>query len=436
MVSHGNERYFNKSELVERYAEHPSGGPASSSGREQRPSQVGRSRGHRYGRCGSGGASRAPAERDRHPLRARCRADGTGASAFFARDNGLIGVRRRNLYSALLLAALMTVSGSSAGPKRGDPAFDIYARPGDMVEISPGRRLNLRCSGEGPITVLLESGLGYPSYSWRLVQPEVARFARVCSYDRAGLGFSDPGPMPRRASAIADDLEALVDKAGVRPPLLLVGSSLGSQSVRIFAFRQPEQVHALLLVDPYAEGQYPALAKVDPSIMHENAQVLAAERRCIDLLRTGRLSARAAERLGCIASPDPSFSRHLATVIRKQRMTSAGYEAAFSESEQLETGSEEDVRREYRKLNEVPVIVLSAGRNFSGGRYSPASIAQLNRVQLALHGRLAAVSAAGCVKPVPEAGHVIHVDAPAVVIAEIRRLVAGAPTCPGRKTAN
>lgn len=350
----------------------------------------------------------------------------------------MIGVRRRNFYSALLLAALMTISGASAGPKRDDPAFDIYARPGDMVEISPGRRLNLRCSGEGPITVLLESGLGYPSYSWRLVQPEVARFARVCSYDRAGLGFSDPGPMPRRASAIADDLEALVDKAGLRPPLVLVGSSLGSQSVRIFAFRRPEQVHALLLVDPYAEGQYPALAEVEPSILRENAQILAAERRCIDRLRTGRLSTRAAERLGCIASPDPSFSRQLATVVRNQRMTAAGYEAAFSESEQLETGSEEDVRREYRKLGDMPIIVLSAGRNFTDGRYSPATIAQLSRVQSVLHGRLAAVSAAGCVKPVPEAGHVIQVDAPAVVIEEIRHLVtrAGAPTCPRRKTAS
>lgn len=337
----------------------------------------------------------------------------------------MTGMRRHLTLRRIFISAMTMVLSAPETHAQVDPAFDVFAKPGEMIEVSPGRRLNLRCSGKGPVTVILESGLGFPSYSWRFVQPEVARFARVCSYDRAGLGFSDPGPMPRRASRIADDLEALVDKAGLRPPFVLVGSSLGSQSVRLFAFRRPDQVQALLLVDPYVEGQYAALGEVEPSITRENAETIAAERRCVARLRAGRLSARAAERAGCIASMDPAFSLWLASVVRRQRMSAPGYEAAFSESEQLENGSEEDIRREQRTLGGLPILVLSAGQNFTSAGYSPATIARLNMIQAGLHERLAGLSSAGRVRLVAEANHVIQVSAPTIVIEQIQELATG-----------
>jgi pimeloyl-ACP methyl ester carboxylesterase len=121
--------------------------------------------------------------------------------------------------------------------------------PGRLIDVG-GRRLHLRCAGEGRPTIVLEAALGASSVSWSLVQPELARIARVCSYDRAGFGWSDPGPLPRTAARIAGELRALLDRAGERPPFLLVGHSFGGVVMRVFAREYLSDVAGLLLVDP------------------------------------------------------------------------------------------------------------------------------------------------------------------------------------------
>ena len=98
--------------------------------------------------------------------------------------------------------------------------------PGRLVDIG-GMRLHLSCAGEGGPTVVLEAALGASSISWSLVQPGLARLTRVCSYDRAGFGWSDRGPMPRTARRIASELHTLLERARVPAPYLLVGHSFG-----------------------------------------------------------------------------------------------------------------------------------------------------------------------------------------------------------------
>src|SRR5436190_4729276 len=99
-----------------------------------------------------------------------------------------------------------------------------------LVDIGEGRRLHIICSGmnleESP-TVVLESGAGNDSSGWHLVQSEVAKFTRVCVYDRAGQGSSDPVPAPRTIVALTEDLHALLGNAKVSAPYILVGHSLG-----------------------------------------------------------------------------------------------------------------------------------------------------------------------------------------------------------------
>lgn len=112
-----------------------------------------------------------------------------------------------------------------------------------------GFRLHLTCEGRGP-SVVFDAALGGSSISWSLVQPEVARFARACAYDRAGFGWSDPGPMPRTAGRIADELRTLLDRGGVIPPFVLVGHSFGGLVARIFARRYRPDMAGLVLVDP------------------------------------------------------------------------------------------------------------------------------------------------------------------------------------------
>jgi pimeloyl-ACP methyl ester carboxylesterase len=116
--------------------------------------------------------------------------------------------------------------------------------PGRLIDVG-GHRLHIWCSGTGTPAVILESGLGGPAVSWGFVQPEVARFTRVCSYDRAGLGYSDPGPSPRTARRIARELADLLRGSGITDPLVLVGASSGGFSMRIFASEHTERISGL-----------------------------------------------------------------------------------------------------------------------------------------------------------------------------------------------
>jgi len=124
-----------------------------------------------------------------------------------------------------------------------------YPAPGRLVDIG-GFRLHLNCSGNGTPAVVLDAALGGSSISWSLVQPAIAMRTRVCSYDRAGLGWSDGGPMPRTAGRVADELHQLLMAADVPPPYVLVGHSYGGFVMRIFATRYASDVAGLILVDP------------------------------------------------------------------------------------------------------------------------------------------------------------------------------------------
>ncbi len=121
--------------------------------------------------------------------------------------------------------------------------------PGRLVDAG-GLRLHLHCMGAGGPAVVFEAALGGSSISWSLIQPEVARLTRACSYDRAGFGWSEAGPMPRTAGRVADELHVLLDRGGVAPPFVLVGHSFGGLVMRIFAARHPTEVAGLVLVDP------------------------------------------------------------------------------------------------------------------------------------------------------------------------------------------
>jgi pimeloyl-ACP methyl ester carboxylesterase len=137
--------------------------------------------------------------------------------------------------------------------------------------VSPGRpaqarrfdvggfRLNLRCDGEGSPAVILDAGAGDTLETWEWVTPGVRKLTRVCAYDRAGLGKSDPGPKPRTSTRIVAELHDLLVRARVPPPYVLVGHSFGGLNVRLFASKFPNEVSGLVLVDATPED-YPAIA--------------------------------------------------------------------------------------------------------------------------------------------------------------------------------
>jgi len=121
-----------------------------------------------------------------------------------------------------------------------------------------GFRLNLRCDGEGSPAVVLDAGAGDNLATWEWVVPGVRKLTRVCAYDRAGLGKSDPGPKPRTSARIVQELRELLLGARVPPPYVLVGHSFGGLNARLFASTNPAEVAGLVLVDATPED-YPAI---------------------------------------------------------------------------------------------------------------------------------------------------------------------------------
>lgn len=149
-----------------------------------------------------------------------------------------------------------------------------YSAPGQLVDVG-GYRLHLYCTGTnaaGDPTVILEQGLGGISSAWALIQPELAKVTRVCSYDRAGMGWSDPSPEPRDAQHIAAELHTLLQNANIPGPYVLVGWSYGGLYARQYAGQYPDEVAGLVLLDsshpnqwtstPEGQAQFEANSKI------------------------------------------------------------------------------------------------------------------------------------------------------------------------------
>ena len=129
-----------------------------------------------------------------------------------------------------------------------------YAPPGKMVPLND-ILFHLYCTGSGTPTIILESGAGDYSLGWVRVQPELSEHTRVCSYDRAGFGWSEEGAPPRDSVEIANELLALLDQAGETGPYILVGHSRGGFFVRQLAALIPNEISAIILVDAKSEQE-------------------------------------------------------------------------------------------------------------------------------------------------------------------------------------
>lgn len=124
-----------------------------------------------------------------------------------------------------------------------------FPPPGRLVDVG-GYKLHLHCLGTGSPTVIAENGLGGSSPDWSLVQPAVSQTTRICSYDRAGAGWSEVGPGPRTSRQISAELHTLLTNARIAGPYVLVGHSAGGLHVQVYASQYPAEVAGLVLVDP------------------------------------------------------------------------------------------------------------------------------------------------------------------------------------------
>jgi len=117
-------------------------------------------------------------------------------------------------------------------------------------------RLHIHCKGSGSHTVVVDTGLGAISLEWNHIQVAIAKRTRICLYDRAGYGYSDPGPLPRTSSYIVDELYKLLTQADIKGPYILVGHSFGGYNMQLFASRYPHVTAGVVLVDSSHRDQY------------------------------------------------------------------------------------------------------------------------------------------------------------------------------------
>lgn len=137
-----------------------------------------------------------------------------------------------------------------------------YLAPGELLDVD-GQKLHLLSMGQGGPTVVLEAGMGSLSIQWAWIQPEIAQFTRVVSYDRAGLGWSESDKQPHDARHVAQQLHALLSKADIAGPYVLVGHSLGGLFVRMYASLYPDEVLGMVLLDPSHPDQWQRLPPAD-----------------------------------------------------------------------------------------------------------------------------------------------------------------------------
>ena len=302
---------------------------------------------------------------------------------------------------AILASATVGATPTAAGP-------DPYAQPGRLVRLADGRALNLVCSGRGSPTVILESGFGAGAFAWGQVQPVVARRTRVCSYDRAGYGFSDPGPLPRDGAAIARDLDGALRITGERGPFVIVGHSSGGLYARLFAARRRSEAAGLVLVDPSVPFQDRRFAAAFGSSAGGLEGVRRHPAACLQAAEARSQAALEAE--GCLPK-QPAHARAAAA-------RPGGWRTQVSELDTLFTTTSDQVNRTRPVLKDVPTIVLSASpTGVAAGQEDPAAM-----VWQSLHREIAAASLAGQHRIV-KSSHLMMSDRPEIVAGAALELV-------------
>ena len=313
-------------------------------------------------------------------------------------------VARRVLTVAL--ATALAVMAFAQAPRDSDPP-----PLGKLVDLG-GRRLHAICSGTQSPAVIIESGAGAFSLDWSLVQPDIATFARVISYDRAGYAWSDRGPTQDTIEETIDDLQLLLRKEGVQGPYVMVGASLGSLYIRAFQRRFPDQVAGMVFVDGSHDEAITFMVDGNPTpISHLSAEELQA---AYDAYQREAPQPR-------VGAADQEPLNHLSAelqLVRQWAMTKLIADvgllpkgAAAAESWRQEFAALGRQRTESaHPLGDLPLLVLER---------TQGSSELWHRQQV----ELAGLSSAGRLISVKESGHMIHLYQPQAVIEAIRDVV-------------
>ena len=290
--------------------------------------------------------------------------------------------------------------------------------------VQAGRlRLNIDCSGRGGPTVILDSGMGVPGVvGWAMVQPEVAEFARVCSYDRAGYGWSEAGPKPRTSLRIAKDLHGLLDASGEKGPFVMVGHSFGGYNVRVFTGLYPNEVAGVVLVDAEHGDEEQRIDDLLPIWIKSQQRRRDQRDALLDRILSPLRIHLGIDRLRTAAGWDGHAS--LPKELREELLYLDRRSEDAGMAENAADSASWDQVRSSGNLGDRPLIVLTAARP-----YDPDPL--LSKVESdsqdemwihVLQAEEARLSTRGKQIVVPGSGHMIPYDRPASVVSAIREV--------------
>lgn len=261
------------------------------------------------------------------------------------------------------------------------PTLANTSPEGVLVDIG-GRRIHMTSAGDGSPVVILEHGMATTSESWAQVMAGVARFTRVCAFDRAGRGTSDPAPTPRTSADMVTDLHALLEHAHVPGPYVLVGNSLGGANARLYANEYGDDLVGVVLVDSMHPDQFARFDKALPPESPTEPEGLKWFRQ--------------------------TFTRD--------------YKDPGKNPEGFDQLASHEQIRSVTSLGDLPLTVLASG-TFLREIPEPRLASAMHALWLELQRDLARLSSRSTFLPVEDSGHFIQVDKPQVVIDAIQRQV-------------
>ena len=309
-------------------------------------------------------------------------------------------------------------SASETSASATDPPYlAVPEPPGELLDVG-GHRMHLYCTGEGERTVPLEAGLGDFSLVLRPLQEELAGTTRVCTYDRAGYGWSEPGPTPRTGKRIVFELETLLEAAEEPGPYVLAGHSFGGLTMLIFAETHPDEVAGVVLIDSSHPGQDEAFAAV-PAFVDAQEADLARRQYIARRAESGLIGA--AEALPAAPTWLPLELRHqwAALVVRPHNLrASLAEEAGWSETTAQVGGQ--------GSLGDIPLIVVAAGLGFAeterGLALTLEEAERVGSIWRSLQEDHLTRSTNAQLVAAENSGHYVYVDEPALVVDAIRDL--------------
>jgi len=328
-----------------------------------------------------------------------------------------------------LLALALLVGFTYEQIGRGRDARQLPPRVGRAIDVG-GRSLNLYCSGQGTPTVILETGGNSPGYEWLLLQSKMAVFTRTCWYDRAGVGWSDPPSSPRTSASVVNDLHEVLQRAGVLPPYVMAGGSVGGEYVHIYTARYPSDVAGLVLID----SSVPDMHEPDFALSPLN-RMSSSTRHLICM------ALPVASRFGIVrfmvskerrAAP-PDFTPEQARVLSKleaqpKAFTTDAEQACAATNEgrivPREGGGNPDINdaaRNAGSLGDRPLVVLTAGRYWAPDGFEKEA-AEYHEIQVhQLQASLVRLSTRGR-QVVVDAGHGME-ESPDSIVVAVREVV-------------